>query len=130
MATVTVRDETPSGRAIDSWPLLGLPTSITAGELLRLRVRDEVARFNAAEPEFYRGLVQPTDTEATLNGYRLRTKRMLDWEQQADAACAAFVRNGFVMLVGAHQIEQLDEVIDLSDNPEVAFVRLVPLAGG
>jgi hypothetical protein len=130
MATVTVRDETPSGKAIDSWVLPDLPTTITARELLRLRVREEVARFNAAEPEFYHGLVQPTDAEATLNGYRLREKRMLDWEKQADAAGTAFVRNGFVMLVGDHQIEELDEIIDLSRDPEVSFVRLVPLVGG
>ena len=130
MATVTVRDETPSGRAIDSWTLPDLPASITAGELVRLRVREEVARFNAALPEVYTGLVQPTDTEATLNGYKLREKRTLNWEVQADAACAAFSRNGFVMLVADHQIEDLDEVIDLSGDPEVSFVRLVPLVGG
>jgi hypothetical protein len=130
MATVRVRDETPSGKAIDTWVLLDLPTTITARELLRLRVREEVARYNAAKPEFYRGLVQPTDAEATLNGYRLREKRKLDWEKQADAACTAFKRNGFVMLVGDHQIDELDEVIDLTADPEVSFVRLVPLVGG
>ena len=131
MATVTVRDETPTGRAIDTWLLPDLPTSITARELLRLRVREEVTRFNAApSPEYFRGLVQPTDTEATLNGYRMRIRRVLDWEKQADVACTAFHRNGFVMLVGDHQIEELEEVIDLSTDPEVSFVKLVPLVGG
>jgi hypothetical protein len=81
-------------------------------------------------PEVFSGLVQPTDTEATLNGYKLRENRKLDWEVQADAACAAFRRNGFVMLVANHQIEDLDEVIDLSGDLEVSFVKLVPLVGG
>jgi len=130
MATVTVRDETLSGRVIDRWTLPDLPTSITCGELVRLRVREEVARFNAAMPDVYTGLVQPTDTESTLNGYRMREKRRLNWEVQADAACVAFGRNGFVMLVGDHQVEDLDEVIDLSGDPEVSFVKLVPLVGG
>ena len=130
MATVTVRDETPGGRPIDTWVLPDLPVSITARELLRLRVREEVARFNAASAEYYRGLVQPTDAEVTLNGYRLRTPRVLDWQQQADTACSAFARNGFVMLLGDHQVEDLDEVIDLSTDPEVSFIRLVPLVGG
>ena len=130
MATVTVRDETPSGRPIDTWTLPDLPEAITARELVRLRVREEVARFNATSSEYFRGLVQPTDAEATLNGYRLRTRRVLDWERQADSACEAFGRNGFVMLVGDHQIENLDEVIDLGTNPEVSFVKLVPLVGG
>jgi hypothetical protein len=130
MAVVTVRDETPSGRAIDTWVLPDLPDSITARELLRLRVREEVARYNSTRPEYFRGLVQPTEAEATLNGYRLKSERRLDWEKQADAACTAFGRNGFVMLVGDHQIEELDEVIDLRADPEVSFVRLIPLVGG
>ncbi|HEX5541925.1 MAG TPA: hypothetical protein VFX60_10265 [Micromonospora sp.] len=130
MATVMVRDETATGRAVDCWPLTGLPDRISARELVRLRVREEVARFNANQAEHFRGLVQPTDTEATLNGYRVTRGRRLDWEQQADAACAAFARNGFVLLVGDRQVEDLDEEIDLQGDPDVAFVRLVPLVGG
>ncbi|MBQ0980447.1 MULTISPECIES: hypothetical protein [Micromonospora] len=130
MATAIVRDETATGKAIDHWPLTGLPERISARELVRLRVREEVARFNAQQPRHFRGLVQPTDTEATLNGYRVTPGRRLDWEQQADAACAAFARNGFLLLVGHRQIEDLDEEIDLLADPDVAFVRLVQLVGG
>ena len=130
MATVTVRDETATGRAIDQWPLTGLPERISARELVRLRVREEVARFNADQAEVFRGLVRPTDAEATLNGYRVGRGRRLDWERQADAACDAFARNGFVLLVGDRQVEDLDEEIDLLADLEVAFVRLVPLVGG
>ncbi|MEV4844496.1 hypothetical protein AB0K20_14915 [Micromonospora matsumotoense] len=130
MATVTVRDETATGRAIDQWPLAGLPERISARELVRLRVREEVARFNADQTDLFRGLVRPTDAEATWNGYRVGQGRRLDWERQADAACAAFARNGFVLLVGDRQVEDLDEEIDLLAEPEVAFVRLVALVGG
>jgi hypothetical protein len=130
VASVTVRDETATGRPIDSWVLPDLPTTISARDLVRLRVREEVARFNASQSDFFRGLVQPTDTEATLNGYRVRERRRLDWERQADAACIAFARNGFVMLVGDRQVDDLDEVIDLTTGPEIAFVKLVPLVGG
>lgn len=130
MATVTVRDETATGRAIDQWPLAGLPERISARDLVRLRVREEVARFNADRTDLFRGLVRPTDAEATGNGYRVGQGRRLDWERQADAACAAFVRNGFVLLVGDRQVEDLDEEIDLLAEPEVAFVRLVALVGG
>ncbi|MEU1755612.1 hypothetical protein ABZ436_23535 [Micromonospora matsumotoense] len=130
MATVTVRDETAAGRAIDQWPLAGLPERISARELVRLRVREEVARFNADGTDLFRGLVRPTDAEATWNGYRVGQGRRLDWERQADAACAAFARNGFVLLVGDRQVEDLAEEIDLRADPEVAFVRLVALVGG
>lgn len=130
MASVTVRDETATGRPIDSWLLPDLPATVTARELVRLRVREEVARFNADRAEYYRGLVQPGETEVTLNGYRVRGRRRLDWERQADAACEAFMRNGFVLLVGDRQVEDLDEVIDLAADLEVVFVKLVPLVGG
>ncbi|WP_422740141.1 hypothetical protein ACN263_13485 [Micromonospora sp. WMMD729] len=130
MVTVMVRDETATGRAVDSWPLTGLPERISARELVRLRVREEVARFNAERPRHFRGLVQPTDTEATLNGYRVAPDRRLDWEAQADRACAAFAHNGFLLLVGDHQVDDLDEEIDLRADPDVAFVRLVALVGG
>lgn len=49
---------------------------------------------------------------------------------QLDAACAEFARNGFVMIAGERQVDDLDEVIDLSRAAEVAFIRLVPLVGG
>ncbi|NAS21847.1 hypothetical protein GT755_09140 [Herbidospora sp. NEAU-GS84] len=130
MALVTFRDETATGRALAEFSLPDLPERITARELVRLRVREEVARHNAAPSHHYRGLVKPTDAEADLNGYRMRTARRLDWEKQADAAEAAFLRNGFLLLVGDRQILDLDAEIDLLVDPVVSFVKLVPLVGG
>jgi hypothetical protein len=120
VAEVLVRDETMAGRAIDEWILPDLPDEITARELLRLRVREEVARFYATAGAVFRGL---TD-------FTVRRGQRLDWAAQADAACQAFTRNGFVMIVGRHQVDDLDQLIDLRGDPTVAFVRLVPLVGG
>jgi hypothetical protein len=130
MALVTFRDETATGRALAEFSLPDLPERISARELVRLRVREEVARYNAAPSPRFRGLVKPSDAEAELNGYRMRTARKLDWEKQADAAEAAFTRNGFLLLIGDRQIEDLDETIDLTVDPVVSFVKLVPLVGG
>ncbi|NRQ36727.1 hypothetical protein HII36_33555 [Nonomuraea sp. NN258] len=130
MALAIFRDETATGRALDEFSLPGLPDRITARELMRLRVREEVARYNAAPSHHFRGLVKPTDAESELNGYRMRTTRKLDWERQADAAEAAFARNGFLLLVGDRQITDLDLEIDLTLDPVVSFVKLVPLVGG
>ncbi|MEU4695315.1 hypothetical protein [Actinoplanes sp. NPDC023714] len=44
-------------------------------------------------------------------------------------AVESFSRNGFVVLVGGRQVEDLDETVDLSGGAEVTFLRLVPLAG-
>jgi hypothetical protein len=43
------------------------------------------------------------------NGYRLKGKRKIDWEEQFAKALAAFERNGFFVLVGERQAESLDE---------------------
>ncbi|GGM81555.1 hypothetical protein GCM10010106_30240 [Thermopolyspora flexuosa] len=130
MATVTFRDETVLGKPLEEFTLPGLPTRITARELVRTRVREEVARYNAAPRPRFNGLVQPVEEEIERNGYRQAPRRRIDWERQADAAERAFLRNGFLLLVGDRQIEDLDEEIDLSGDPVVSFIKLVPLVGG
>jgi hypothetical protein len=126
---MTVRDETAAGRAVGSI-VLDVPATTTLRELIRLRVREEVARHNAAPTVRFRGLVRPTGAEEDLNGHRMRTAKRIDWEQQADAALTAFGRNGFFVLVAGRQVEELDEELTLDEAGGVAFVRLVPLVGG
>jgi hypothetical protein len=65
-----------------------------------------------------------------LNGYRLKPKRKINWEEQFKRAVAAFDRNGFFVLVGNRQAESLDEQFDVAVDTEVSFVKLVPLVGG
>lgn len=130
MVTVTFRDESATGKALHSFDVPDVPDTITVRDLVRLRVREEVARFNAAPTQRFQGLVRPSDTEVDLNGYRFRAPRRLDWERQADIACQAFDRNGFFVLVGDRQVDDLNTVVDLTTASDVAFVKLVPLVGG
>ncbi|WP_037607095.1 hypothetical protein [Streptacidiphilus rugosus] len=130
MATVTFRDETATGRALAAFDVAGVPERMTLRELIRLRVREEVARHNAGPGDRFQGLVRPDDAEVELNGYRLRRPRQLDWERQAEVAERAFLRNGFFVLAGDRQVEELDEVVEIGDGAGLVFVRLVPLAGG
>ena len=127
---VVVADATASGRETARLLLEGVPTPITLADLIRFRLREEVARYNAAPVPRFNGLVQPSDAEATLNGYVLKQPRRLDWEKQADAAVEAFTRNGFFVFVGDRQIEELDAELMLDETDVVSFVRLVPLVGG
>jgi len=127
---VTFRDETATGRELEETTIADLPETMTVRELVRLRVREEVARYNARPSHHFRGLVQPDDAEIELNGYRLRTPRRLEWERQAEIAERAFVRNGYFVLVGGRQVQDLDEVVDLGADPELVFVKLVQLVGG
>lgn len=128
MASLTVRDETMTGRETGSFVLLDLPDTITVEELIRWRVREEVERHNAGTDTTFRGLVQPTAAEEEINGPRER--RRIDPQKQADVAVKAFCTNGFVLLVGDRQVEELDEVVDVIETDSVAFVRLVALVGG
>jgi hypothetical protein len=130
MTGFTIHDETATGRIVGTITLPDVPSNITVRELVRLRVREEVAKHNAQPTSTFRGLIQPTDAEATANGYVLRSPRRLDWEKQADIAEAAFARNGFFVLIGDRQAESLDELVELAPETHVAFVRLTPLVGG
>jgi len=131
-ATLTVRDETTFGFNADGYDFtISLPAEVvTARELIRERVRQEVEEYNARQPEYFRGLVQPTDAERTLNGFRLRRLRALDWREQYDRAVEAFHRNGFVLLVDDRQVEDIDALIEVKPRTTVTFLKLIPLVGG
>ncbi|MGW4996934.1 hypothetical protein ACWEP8_04650 [Streptomyces hydrogenans] len=58
--------------------------------------------------------------ETGPDGYEAALARALD----------AFVRNGFLVLVGDRQIDELDETVTVGPATEVVFLKLVPLAGG
>lgn len=105
------------------------PTT-TLRQLLRARVETEVARYNADLPELFVGLVQPEESEQLLNGYRLHHRRPLDVERQFQRACDSFAHNGFLVLLNNQQLMDLDEVVDLGPEPDLQFLKLVPLIGG
>src|SRR4051812_10371760 len=97
---LTIRDGVSFNINANSFELtISMPTEVvTARELIRERVRQEVEDYNTRQPEYFRGLVQPTDAERTLNGFKLRKARTLDWEEQFEKAIEAFERNGFILL--------------------------------
>ncbi|MEM1253149.1 MAG: hypothetical protein AAGI69_11995 [Cyanobacteria bacterium P01_H01_bin.21] len=107
-----------------------LTERITVRELIRSRVYQEVKDFNTQHSEFFQGLVQPTETEQTLNGYKLRKPRQINWETQFEKALTAFQSNGFIILVDDEQVTELEEEITIAPETSVAFMKLVPLVGG
>ena len=107
-----------------------LEERITVRELIRGRVYQEVKDYNAKKPEYFRGLVEPSDAERTLNGLRLPKKKVVDWKKQYDLAIESFKQNGFIVLIDDKQAEGLDEEIELGAGTHVSFLKLVPLVGG
>jgi len=129
-ATLTVHDETTSGQKTNTFTLDCLTESLTVRELIRARIYQEVQDYNQKQPEHFRGLVEPIDAERVLNGYKLKAKRKIDWEEQFKRTLEAFERNGFFVLVGDKQAETLDQEFEIKVDTEVSFVRLMPLVGG
>ncbi|MEV6170966.1 hypothetical protein AB0L99_22375 [Streptomyces sp. NPDC051954] len=130
MGIVMFVDETTTGDRGAGWGLEIAEERLTVGELIRRRVFQEVAEYNARMPGVFQGLVQPEDTERVLNGYALRTPRRIDPEAQTALALKAFAGNGFLVLVGDRQVTDPDEEIELALGTEVTFLKLVPLVGG
>src|SRR3954464_8089640 len=108
-ATLTIHDETTSGQKTNTFTLDCLTEHMTVRELIRARIYQEVQDYNQKEPEYFRGLVEPTNAERVLNGYKLKARRKIDWEEQYSRSLEAFQRNGFFVLVGDRQAENLDQ---------------------
>ena len=130
MPTLTILDETASGSIISRLEMEISQETLTVRELIAQRVTDEVSAYNTQQSGMFRGLVQPTESEQVLNGYRVRPSRQLDAEQQVYRALEAFQRNGFVLLVNDRQAESLDEAVWLGEGATASFVKLTPLVGG
>lgn len=130
MITLAIKDATNLDLQGTVSVLEFLTDRITVRELIRQRVYQEVKDFNVGQSEFFKGLVQPTNTEQTLNGFRMRDRRQIDWEKQFEKAITAFERNGFLILVDDEQVSELEEEIVIAPQTVVSFLKLVPLVGG
>jgi hypothetical protein len=133
--TLTVRDETTSGKVYHELPLEFPTERITVRELIRERVYQEVQDFNRKHGEqVFRGLVQPTDAERVLNGkpteYRLKAHRSIEWKPQFEKAIEAFDHNAYFVLIDDRQAESLDQEFVIGHGTLVSFVKLTMLVGG
>lgn len=131
-ATLTVYDESTTGGKSDGIELSFPTERITVRELIRERVYQEVQDYNLnqAQAPVFKGLVQPTDAEQTLNGYKLKKPRMVEWKPQYEKAVQGFEKNQILVLVNDHQAETLDEAIEITRGTAVSFLKLTPLVGG
>jgi len=129
-ATLTIHDESATGETLLELTLTVSAERITVRDLIRQRVWHEVEEYNRRKPDTFRGLVQPTDSERTLNGYKLKQPRAIDATTQLAKAIDAFQGNQIIMLVDDRQVDSLDEEIVLRPDMRVSFLRLTPLVGG
>jgi hypothetical protein len=123
MPTLTIRDETSAGRLIGRFDIPVGPSRLTLGQLIRTRVREEVARYNVEKGNVFQGLVRPIDAEDVRDGYRLAQPRSLNWEDLAGVALASFERSGYAVVIDGHRVSDLATTIDVAAEPDVAFLR-------
>ena len=96
-ARLTILDESATGETLLELTLHVPVERITVRDLIRQRVRHEVEEYNRRKPETFCGLVQPTESERTLNGYRLKQPRAIDADTQLAKAIDAFAGNQIIM---------------------------------
>jgi hypothetical protein len=58
-----ILDETTSGECRDAGTFTSESSATTLREMIRLRVRQEVDRFNHSECQVFQGLIQPEESE-------------------------------------------------------------------
>jgi len=129
-AVLKIWDETPGQGKRAAAELKLASERVTAAELIRRRVEAEVEAHNAKSGEVFQGLIQPSESERVLNGYKLKKRRKLDPENQARVALEAFRKNAFILLFDDRQIEDPDEYVVITPDSEAVFLKLVPLVGG
>jgi hypothetical protein len=128
--TLTIRDETASGRILNELIISLKNELLTVKDLIESRVRTEVDAYNRKASDVFYGLIQPTEAEKMLNGFKMKTQKYVDAEKQVYAALSAFQQNGFFVLIDDRQAESLDEEVLVNNSTTVSFVKLTPLVGG
>jgi hypothetical protein len=128
--TVTISDETAAGRITNTLNLELREALVTVAEIIEQRVRAEVEKYNLEKGTVFHGLVQPTGSDATVNGFQQKNFMPVDAEEQVAAAKNAFLKNGFFMLIDHHQAGSLEQTFLLHPDSAISFVKLTPLVGG
>jgi len=127
---VLIKDELLSGKSVYETEIDFTSEIVTVQDIINQRVTKEVEDYNNRLPEYFNGLVEPGEAEKTLNGYKLKTKKLIDAEKQVYIALDAFQKNGFFILIDTLQAETLTQQIHLKPNTTISFVKLTPLIGG
>jgi len=125
-----IKDETFTGDILNQIEIDVANELTTVRDIIASRVTAEVNRYNNKSTEYFRGLVQPSDTEKTLNGYKFKKKRIVDAEKQVYIALDHFQKNGYFVLVDSIQAESLDQEVLVGKDTSVSFVKLTAFVGG
>ncbi len=128
--TINIKDETATGKIFNKVSVQLASEMVTVQDIIEARVTAEVRAYNKKTGGLYAGLVQPTDAEKTLNGFKLKPKQQVDEEKQVYAALQAFKQNGYFVLIDNIQATELNQMLVINNKTEISFIKLTPLVGG
>jgi len=128
---LTVKDELLGTGLSNEFMLWFEEPRVSVADIISERVRHEVENYNArtAESNFI-GLIQPTESEIELNGYKLKKGRQVDATKQIEVALREFESCAYFILVDDLQVKDLDDEVALCADTKVTFIKLTPLVGG
>lgn len=127
MNSISIKDETASGKVLHEIALQFENEYITARELITERIAQEIKNYNKKISKFEHVLVKPSDLELKLNR---KVPVEIDVEKQVFIALDAFQKNGFFILVDDEQVVELDQKFLIDTTTNVTFFKLTPLVGG
>lgn len=139
--TITIREETAAGKPQGQYEVELLTERVTARELIRSRIYQEVKDRNlkasqAVEKPNANGSLSAENTPQGIRVARdqrpasAKKDAPIDWQEQFERALDAFTNRQILVLVDDQQIVDPDEEITVVPETVVTFVRLVPLVGG
>ena len=100
---INIKDETSKGEVVFQGVIQFPVESITVRELIEARVQQEVEGYNTTTNGEFVGLVQPSESEVMLNGYRMKQGKLVDVSKQKTIAIQAFESNKYFLLVNDEQ---------------------------
>ena len=106
---------------------------VTPREIIRRRVEAEIEALRLrkiASAHTRSFLIEAAPAERALNRLTLKPPRVPKAEDETARACAAFERQGFIMLFDERQIDDLDACVTVTADSKVVFLYLTPLKGG
>lgn len=121
VAEIMMRDQSRAGHVLGGARVADLPDEVSVRDVVRARIRGEVAAYNAGPGPVFRGLVQLADAVRHSDGFRLREPRPLDPELLVAAAEEAIGR-GLLRLRLDDRPVDLDELITPAEHDELIAV--------
>jgi hypothetical protein len=122
-----LRDVSRAGHELSRAHLTDLPGRMPLRDLVRRRVHEEVATYNADPGPIYRGLVAPADAVRYSDGFRMRIPRPLDADRFVTAVEEAVAAGLVRFRVGDTETADLDAEVATAEHDEVTTVLERPI---